>query len=1349
MTTSWTCLSLGLSLGAGLLLLPHPAAAQQITQGGGTGGGNSGGIGATDGAGGIAGGGGGAGGGAFGLTGAGGSAAQAPGGSASPGGTGDNGAGGRRRRRAPGTPNDLAAGGGGGGGIGSFDSASPGDGGAGGAGGSGTVLGTTGPFQFGADHGGGAGAAGLAGTGGLADRGGNGGGAGGLVLAGAGAMLDTSGFNVTGGSGGGGSRGGGGGGAGLVLLDGGTITVATGAGGTSAITGGQGGGGGESGDGGAGLLLYNGGTLSHQAGTITGGAGGSGQYAGHGGAGVLSNQGAIDNRATITGGRSGDANAGHTVPARRSGGAGLEAWGGTVANTATGVISGGAGGNQISANPVYAAGAGGAGVVFRDGQTASLSNAGTISGGTGGTVVAGSNFGPGGVGIVGAASGGISIINSGSISGGLSGDGVRANAVELFGSDNRFEMWAGSVTNGNVVVAPGGTNNVLALGGATNGSVDLSNLTSSHTGFTAFEKTGTSTWALAGAGSQNWTVREGTLSGSTASMAGNLTFATGPGTRAVVFNQGSDGTYSGTISGDGSFTKTNTGTLTLAGVQSYTGDTTISAGTLRMGTANALTSSAGIILQGSSTWDLNGYDQTVKRLEGNAPGTAIKLGAAILTIDNSAFFVFRGDISGSGGLTKTGSAGLNIFGTNTYSGPTSVAGGTLRIGQGGSILNSTAINISNGARFVVFEPNALSSTGAVSLTGAGSQFETLFDQRIGSLAGGADTNVILSPGVVLTTGANNTSTIFSGTIGSIFGDGSLTKVGTGSFTLNGVNTYEGATLVNAGSLIVNGSIAASSSVTVAAGATLGGAGVVPTTVINGGTLSPGNSPGTLTVRGDLTLNAGSTYLAEVQGANADRVDVSGTASLAGTLRIVPLGGAYTFSSPYTLLSATGGRTGTFSPVDTTGSFGDGVTTTVSYTSNDVQLTLTPKPLTPVDPPVMSPGPGFIGVTGPKNAYAIGRAIDRAVADGADPSSLFGIYNLPAASIPAAVNSLSGEVHTAAPAMANAASDQFLRVMLDPTAMGRLGDAGAAGPGAAAFSGLARKGADRPAGPSRLDLPFYSVWGSAYGSHGRTDGSAYIGSARRTIDDAHLATGIDVRLQPGTVAGVALSGGKARASLPGVIGKVDAEVFQAGLYGVTQLGPVRLGAALSYARLENDIRRSIPVLGSSLSSSYATTAWSGRLQASAALLNWNGLSLSPLAAIQATRARSPALIEANWAGANAGALALAKRGDVTARSELGLQLDADTVLGGVAVTGYVRVAWAHYFRRDADLTANLIGLPGASFTATGAQADRNSALVGVGAMARLSERVTLGLSLDSELSANSSRIGGSAQLRVSF
>lgn len=1347
LTTSRTCLGLALSLGAGLPLWSQAASAQQITQGGGNG------TGYSFGSGGLAGGGG-SGDRTIGIFGGdGGSAAQTPGGSATAGTRGHDDAGGLGGAGgAPGAPNDLSAGGGGGGGRGSYDPGFPRNGGAGGAGGGGNLLTTTSPLSLGSAYAGGTGAAGSFG-GSQAGSGGGGGGGGGLILTGAGVTMNTNGFAVSGGGGGsagGAGAGAGGGGAGLVLLNGGAITVAAGAGGVSVISGGRGSDSYEGGHGGAGLFLYNGGSLSHQAGSISGGAGGAWAWAGSGGAGVLSNLGIIDNRAAITGGKGGDSNAGGTGYGR--GGAGLEAWGGSIANMAGGSIAGGAGGNQSDANPVYVAGGGGAGIVFRDGQTASLDNAGTISGGNGGTA-ASSSHGAGGVGIVGAASGGISIINSGMIAGGLSGDGVtRANAVALSGSNNRFEIRAGSRTDGNVVVQGGGTNNVLALGGSSNGSVNIGNLVSSHTGFSAYEKTGSSTWTLSGGGSQRWFIREGTLSGNSSSMAGDLTFDTGAGTRGVVFTQGTGGTYSGTISGDGGFALTGAagGGLTLTSAQSFTGTTAIQNGTLKMGAPNALASSAGIVLT-AGTWDLNGYNQTVKSLNGDA-GTNIALGSATLTVNSDSVSGYRGDISGSGGLTKLGSGWINIFGANTYSGPTNVAGGTLGIGQFGSISNSSAINISNGARFNVYEPNALSPTAPVNLTGAGSDFFLAFDQQIGSLSGGVDTQVSFNAGAVLTTGGNNTDAIFSGYLG-VNGRGALTKVGTGSFTLNETNSYPGPTIVDGGSLIVNGSIVSSSGVTVAAGALLGGSGVVPTTVINGGTLSPGNSPGTLEVRGNLTFNPGSTYLAEIHGAVSDRVEVGGTAALAGTLRLVPLGGAYSFNSPYMLLSANDGVTGTFSPVNTTGSFGDGVATTVSYTANEVLLTLAPKPLTPVDPSVTTPGdppagPVFIGVSGPRNAYAIGKAIDGAVENGGDPSVLFGIYNLPAAAIPAAVNSLSGEIHKAAPAMASLASDQFLRAMLDPTAAGRLG-AVPTGPGLAAFSGRQRKGTDEPFAPSRLDVPLYSVWGSAYGSYGRTDGNATIGSVKRTIDDAHLATGIDLRLLPGTVAGIAVSGGRARASLPGVLGKIDADVFQAGLYGVAQLGPVKLGGALSYARLDNDVSRGIPALGSNLSSSYVTTAWSGRLQASAALPGWNGFSLSPLAAVQAIRARSPAVIETNWAGANAGALALGKRSDITARSELGLQLDADTLLGGVPVTGYVRAAWAHYFRRDADLTASLVGLPGASFTATGAQLERNSALVSAGITARLSERVTLGLNLDGELSANGNRIGGAAQIRVSF
>ncbi|HSH15481.1 MAG TPA: autotransporter-associated beta strand repeat-containing protein, partial [Verrucomicrobiae bacterium] len=95
----------------------------------------------------------------------------------------------------------------------------------------------------------------------------------------------------------------------------------------------------------------------------------------------------------------------------------------------------------------------------------------------------------------------------------------------------------------------------------------------------------------------------------------------------------------------------------------------------------------------------------------------------------------------------------------------------------------------------------------------------------------------------------NTLTV-GGAIGQSGGDRSLTKSGDGTLVLNGDNIYKGNTTVNAGSLIINGnSSTATGSVSVASGATLGGSGTIggAITIIDGGTLSPGTSPGQLNV----------------------------------------------------------------------------------------------------------------------------------------------------------------------------------------------------------------------------------------------------------------------------------------------------------------------------------------------------------------------------------------------------------------------------------------------------------------------------------------------------------------------
>ena len=136
------------------------------------------------------------------------------------------------------------------------------------------------------------------------------------------------------------------------------------------------------------------------------------------------------------------------------------------------------------------------------------------------------------------------------------------------------------------------------------------------------------------------------------------------------------------------------------------------------------------------------------------------------------------------------------------------------------------------------------------------------------------------------------------------GTGDFTKKGTGTSALDRHQQLHWRNDCDRGTLLVNGSIALSSLTTVESGAFLGGTGIVGATQIAaGGTLSPGNSIGTLRWSGDLGFASGSFYRVEVSPRNADRTDVTGTASLAGTVQAAFLPGTY-LERNYTILSST-------------------------------------------------------------------------------------------------------------------------------------------------------------------------------------------------------------------------------------------------------------------------------------------------------------------------------------------------------------------------------------------------------------------------------------------------------------
>src|SRR5262249_36418299 len=168
--------------------------------------------------------------------------------------------------------------------------------------------------------------------------------------------------------------------------------------------------------------------------------------------------------------------------------------------------------------------------------------------------------------------------------------------------------------------------------------------------------------------------------------------------------------------------------------------------------------------------------------------------------------------------------------------------------------------------------------------------------------------------------------------------GSLVKVGTGILTLSGTNTYTGTTTVNAGVLVVNGSIARSSLTTVNSGAVLFGSGTVGSTLVNaGGFLVPGNSPGTMNVAGDLTIQRNAFYVVQVNPHTASRMNVSGRASLDGTVAAVFFPGTYPARS-YTILTADTRRTGRFEDLETFG-LPRNFRARLDYFNNSVELNL--------------------------------------------------------------------------------------------------------------------------------------------------------------------------------------------------------------------------------------------------------------------------------------------------------------------------------------------------------------------------------------------------------------------------
>jgi len=263
-------------------------------------------------------------------------------------------------------------------------------------------------------------------------------------------------------------------------------------------------------------------------------------------------------------------------------------------------------------------------------------------------------------------------------------------------------------SNAGTAIAMGGGNDALILqtgstivgtadGGAGANTVTLQGSGSAANAFTNFQTLLMQGAAWNWSGSGNFTtarVQSGTLAltgtlGATASVAATIDAGATLQANAqnlplnvtdngfVRFQQDLDGTYHGTISGSGALDKSGAGTLTLAPAagNAYSGGTTLQQGTLAIGTDNAIGAASG-----SLRFD-GGTLQFAQRFD-LAPTRAISVAAGGGTFDTQSFATTLAQpVTGSGALTKTGSGMLLMTNVSTYRGPTTVAAGTLALGD--------------------------------------------------------------------------------------------------------------------------------------------------------------------------------------------------------------------------------------------------------------------------------------------------------------------------------------------------------------------------------------------------------------------------------------------------------------------------------------------------------------------------------------------------------------------------------------------------------------------------------------------------------------------------------------------
>ena len=708
-------------------------------------------------------------------------------------------------------------------------------------------------------------------------------------------------------------------------------------------------------------------------------------------------------------------------------------------------------------------------------------------------------------------------------------------------------------------------------------------------------------------------------------------------------------------------------------------------------------------------------------------------------------------ISGAGGLT-IGSGQVNLTGANTYFGGTTVTGGaTLGINADSALGDlSGGLTLNNG---MLLAGADITTARAVTLGAGGGAFNTNgFNIVLGTAVTGVGGLIKNGLGVLTLEGANTYTggtTVAAGTLnltGTMIG--SLSILAGATFTTTGgwalapgaffsnAGTFQslgGGPLVNQGMLINNGTMTTD----LVNSGRLSGIGTINGTVTNNGIVAPGNSIGTLSVVGSYTQAPGSFYQVETNSAGqADLINVTGAPGTAtingGTVTLTAATGVYAPSTTYTILTATGGVTGTYAGTNSLFPF---LQPSLSYDVNNVYLTLKPG--------------GFARGAQTANQSAVGRVLDQSVAGSSgDFATVIGtLAPLSLSQGQAAMAAISGQNYSGFGAANLGGSILFMNALGQQMSAAR--GTGSNRESRTALA-LACDVACDAEGGGEQPSP-WSIWGSAMGGTGTIAGNA--NTATLTYNAGGVATGVDYRFDPRFMAGIGVGFASGSQWASGFSGQGTTNSYQASLYAAFTQAAFYLDGLAGYGYNDNQMTRQIVIPGLVARNAQGRTGANqllGQVEAGyrIAIYEPAAASLTPFARVQATTVSQMGFSENGAGSLN---LNVAPQTTGSARSVLGAELaSAFGAEGREKLAMQLRLGWAHEYANTArPVTANFAGAPGANFTVFGAAPQRDAATVSLAANTAIAAGTSLYLRYDGEMGTGTSSHSLNGGLRLTW